>query len=74
MVAGELGLRANEDLYWYFSDDWMDWESRKLGGMVMVPGFPVQHLYPNQQVTPEMQVQIAKDAQTFVEIYGTRPW
>ena len=74
MVAGELGLRANEDLYWYFTDDWMDWESRKIGGMVMVPGFPVQHLYPNQQVTQEMQAQIARDAQTFVEIYGMRPW
>jgi len=74
VVAGELGLRANEDLHWYFSDDWMDWESRKLGGMVMVPGFPVQHLYPNQQVTPEIHAQIAQDAQTFVDIYGMRPW
>lgn len=74
MVAGELGLRANEDLKWFFTDDWMDWESRKLGGMVMVPGFQVQHLYPNGQVTSEIQEQIARDAQTFVDIYGQRPW
>ena len=74
LVAGELGLRANEQLKWYFTDDYMDWESRKLGGMVMVPGFHVQHLYPNAQVTPQLQAQIAQDAQTFVDIYGMRPW
>lgn len=74
VVAGELGLRANERLKWYFSDDWMDWESRKLGGMVMIPGFHVRHLYPNGQMTPEMHAQTAADAQTFVDIYGMRPW
>lgn len=74
IVAGEHGLRANEDLNWYFTDDFMDWESRKLGGMVMVPGFHVQHLYPNGQMTPELQAQTAVDAQTFVDIYGMRPW
>jgi hypothetical protein len=74
MLAGEKGLRANEDLHWYFTDDYIDWESRKLGGMNMVGGYPVQHLYPNGQVTPEIHAQIARDAQTFVDIYGRRPW
>jgi hypothetical protein len=74
IVAGELGLRANEDLKWYFTDDYMDWESRKLGGMVMVPGLHVQHLYPNGQMTPEIHAQTAVDAQTFVDLYGQRPW
>lgn len=75
MVAGELGLRANEDIHWYFTDDWMDWESRKLGGMVMVQGFQVAHMHPNGQMTPEIHVQCAKDAQTFADIYGgMRPW
>jgi glycosyltransferase involved in cell wall biosynthesis len=74
VLRGELGLRANEDLHWYFTDDYLDWESRKLGGMVMVPGFHVQHLYPNQQMTPELHEQVARDAQTFVDLYGMRPW
>lgn len=74
VLAGELGLRANEDIHWYFTDDWLDWESRKLGGMVMVPGFQVDHLHPNGQMTPELHVQCAQDAQTFVDIYGMRPW
>ena len=74
IVAGERRLRANTNLKWYFTDDFMDWESRKLGGMVMVPGFQVQHLYPNGQMTPELHAQTAVDAQTFVDLYGMRPW
>ena len=74
MLAGEAQLRAHPDLAWYFSDDYIDWESRQIGGMAMVKGFPVNHLYPNAQLTPELQIQTAKDAQTFVDIYGSRPW
>jgi hypothetical protein len=74
IVAGELGLRGNEDIKWWYTDDWMDWESRKLGGTVMVTGFPVQHLHPNGNMTPELQVQAAKDGEKFREIYGMAPW
>jgi hypothetical protein len=74
MLAGEKGLRANEDLHWYFTDDYIDWESRKLGGMNMIGGYPVEHLYPNGQLTPHLARQVARDAQTFVDIYGRRPW
>ncbi len=74
IVAGELGLRGNEDLKWWYTDDWMDWESRKLGGMAMVPGFPIEHLHPNGQMSPELQVQAAKDGETFRAIYGQAPW
>ena len=74
IVAGEKGLRAEERLKWYFTDDYMDWESRKLGGMVQVPGYSVAHLYPDQQVTPAIQEQISRDATTFKEIYGQLPW
>lgn len=74
MVAGEHSLRANEDLHWYFTDDYIDWESRKLGGMTMTGGYPVEHLFPNGQMTPELHTQTALDAQTFMDIYGRRPW
>jgi glycosyltransferase involved in cell wall biosynthesis len=74
IVAGELGLRGNEDIKWWYTDDWMDWESRKLGGTVMVTGFQVQHLHPNGNMTPELQVQAAKDGEKFREIYGMAPW
>ena len=74
ILAGEKGLRANEQLRWYFSDDHVDWMARRLGGMVVIPGFPVEHLYPNQQVTPEIQQIIAEDAQSFQGYWGMRPW
>lgn len=74
MVAGEKGIRANEDLRWYFSDDWIDWESRRNGGMVMIQGFQVQHLYPNGQMTPELQVFCAEDAAKFQALWGMMPW
>lgn len=45
-----------------------------MGGMVMIPGLHVNHLYPNQQVTPEMQGLIAQDMQLFVDKWGQRPW
>lgn len=74
MLAGEKGARANETLKWWFGDDHMDWLSRQLGGVVVVPGFEVEHLAENSQVTPELQEQIAKDAAAFVAYWGMRPW
>lgn len=74
ILAGEKGARANEQLKWWFGDDHLDWLSRKLGGVVVVPGFEAEHLAENGQVTPELQEQIAKDAAAFVAYWGMRPW
>lgn len=74
VLAGESGLRADEQFRWYCGDDDLGWRAAGQGGMVMVPGFHVNHLYPNQQVTPEMQVLIAEDMQRFVDKWGQRPW
>jgi hypothetical protein len=74
ILAGEKGARANEQLKWWFGDDHLDWLSRQLGGVVAIPGFWVEHLAENGQVTPELQEQIAKDAAAFVAYWGMRPW
>jgi hypothetical protein len=74
ILAGEKGARANEQLKWWFGDDHLDWLSRKLGGVAVVPGFEVRHMAENGQVTPELQEQIAKDAAAFVAYWGMRPW
>jgi hypothetical protein len=74
ILAGEHGLHANEKLHWYFSDDYIDWEARKGGGMAMFKGSRVEHLYPNRQLSSALAAQTAVDAQTFVDIYGRRPW
>jgi hypothetical protein len=41
--------------------------------MVMIPGFQVQHLHPNGQMTGELQEQVSRDATRFKEIYGMMP-
>lgn len=75
MLAGEKGIRANEQLKWYFSDDHVDWLSRQQGGTLSIPSHHVRHLYPNGQMTPELQVQIAEDAKAFTAYWaGLRPW
>ncbi len=74
ILAGEKGIRANEHLHWYFSDDFVDWTARQQGGMVMVPGLQVNHLYPNGQMTGELQELCAQDAATFHAMWGRMPW
>jgi hypothetical protein len=74
ILAGEAGVRANEDLRWYFSDDYVDWVAREKGGMTMVPRFDVQHLYPNAQMTPELHQICGEDAAKFLSLWGRMPW
>jgi hypothetical protein len=74
IVAGETGIRADEQFAWYCGDDDLEWRLSAGGGVVVIPGFPVQHLYPNGQVTPEIHELIAKDMQSFVDKWKTRPW
>jgi hypothetical protein len=74
MLAGEKGIRADERFRWYYSDDYVDWVARTMGGMVMIPGFPVDHLFPNQQMTGELHQFCAEDAAKFKEMWGVMPW
>lgn len=74
IVAGETGIRADEQFRWYAGDDDLEWRLSSMGGVVVIPGFPVQHLHPNGQVTPEIHELIAKDMQSFVDKWGQRPW
>lgn len=74
VVAGETGIRANENMRWYYSDDWMDWLARRFGGMVIFPGCHVEHRYPNGQVTGEMNVYNVEDAEKFKRHWGMLPW
>jgi hypothetical protein len=74
ILAGEKGARANEQLKWWFGDDHLDWLSRQLGGMVMIPGFHVEHLTANNQMTPELHQQTGEDAAAFKAYWGDTPW
>lgn len=74
VIAGESGIRAEETMRWYFSDDWVDWVARSKGGMVMFPGCEVTHRTPNGQMTGELHQAVAEDAAKFKEHWGMMPW
>lgn len=76
VLVGEKDLRVDEDLVWWLSDDDLGARAALAGGMVMVPGFHVEHLYPNAQTnhSPELGAQTGRDMETFVKKWGWRPW
>lgn len=76
MLRGELDLRADESMAWWFSDDSLDWEARQRGGSLLVPGIPVQHRAPDVQTNarPELVEQTRRDRETFINRWGKAPW
>jgi GT2 family glycosyltransferase len=76
VLAGEVGLRADESLAWFYGDDDLDWRARQAGGVVIVPGFPVEHRWPNAQTNarPELVAQTGRDRARFAAKWGRTPW
>ena len=74
ILAGELELRADEQFVWYCGDDDLGRRAAVAGGMVMIPGFHVNHLHPNGQVNEELAAAIPGDMQRYVDKWGGRPW
>lgn len=76
MLRGELGLRLDESLVWWYGDDDLDWTARTRGGSLLVPGCPVEHRAPNGTMNerPELHVQAGRDRETFVQKWGRAPW
>jgi GT2 family glycosyltransferase len=76
MLRGETGLRLDESMVWWASDDDIDWRAREQGGALLVPGLAVEHRCPNVSTNerPELQVQAGRDMETFEKKWGKRPW
>src|SRR5690606_6055072 len=76
LLRGEAGLRLDESMKWWASDDDIDWVARERGGALLVPGIPVDHRCPNGSMheRPELQAQATRDMKTFEEKWGKRPW
>jgi len=74
ILAGERGLRADEQFVWYCGDDDLGRRAAMAGGMVMVPGFHVNHLHPNGQVNEALAAAIPGDMQRYVDKWNGRPW
>jgi len=76
MLRGEHGLRLDESMAWWYSDDDLDWQAREAGGALLVPGIPVDHRCPNGSLyeRPELEAQTVRDRETFRQKWGRTPW
>lgn len=76
MLRGEAGLRLDESMAWWASDDDIDWVAREQGGALLVPGIPVEHRAPNISTNerPELAAQAGRDMETFRQKWGRTPW
>lgn len=74
VLRGESGLRADETFQYWYGDDDLGWRAADAGGVLILPGGSVPNLYPNGQVTPELQEQISRDRIAFGQKWGKFPW
>ncbi|KAB2976030.1 hypothetical protein F8R89_30965 [Streptomyces sp. SS1-1] len=76
MLRGEAGLRLDESMAWWYSDDDLDWRAREQGGALLVPGLTVDHRCPNGSMyeRPELGEQAGRDRATFQQKWGRTPW
>jgi GT2 family glycosyltransferase len=76
LLRGEAGLRLDEAMSWWYSDDDLDWRAREQGGALLVPGLAVDHRCPNGSMyeRPELGEQAGRDRQTFARKWGRTPW
>jgi len=75
ILAGETGIRADEDLRWWCGDNDLDMQARAISGTLIWPG-EVVHLYPDLSTyfNPVLQAQTGLDMDRFVKKWGFRPW
>jgi GT2 family glycosyltransferase len=76
-VAGQHGIRCDEDFKWWYGDDDLDWRARAdYYGTIQVQDATVRHLHPNVSTTgsEERTGQAGRDRETFIRKHGKAPW
>jgi hypothetical protein len=74
ILRGELGLRLDERLRWWYGEDELSLRAREQGGVVHVGGFPVPNTGANTSTVGVLAEQAGRDRRTFVDITGRQPW
>lgn len=74
ILRGESGIRANENLHWWWNDTDMDWKARGAGGMVVIPTHTVTNLFPNASTVGVLAERAGIDRQEFAAFWGSNPW
>jgi hypothetical protein len=65
VIRGEVGLRADEAMRWWWFDTSMDWEARLAGGVLSVAGPRVANSLANSTTVGPLAEQAEKDRATF---------
>lgn len=76
ILRGEAGIRADEDLRWWWGDTHVDFTARKLGGMIIAPGpvVPNEKMGEFTNIYAHLGEQAGRDGETFAAKWGGRPW
>lgn len=75
MVAGELGLRCDDQFRWWYSDDDLEMQARQHGPVGLVGGAGVTLTAPNGHPLSDEQHQWAvEDRAKFVSKWNREPW
>lgn len=73
-LHSKAGIMADERFVWWYGDNDIEWQARQKGGVVLVGGLKIQHLYPNSTTTAELAQQAGRDREAFIEKWGQPPW
>ena len=72
-LRGSLALRADETMQWWYSDNDIEHQALQAGGVALVGGLTIQHLYPGSTTVGELAEQAGRDGATFVAKWGYAP-
>jgi hypothetical protein len=73
MLAGESGLRVDEEFRWWYSDDDLEMQARAHGGAGILPGTGLVG-GPDSPLDVERQLWAFQDREKFVAKWGKQPW
>lgn len=73
VLDGTFGLRLDEQFRWWYGDDDLEWRARQEGGVVRVPGEPVEHLYPGGTTHGILSRIAGDDRRRFKKKWGRTP-
>jgi hypothetical protein len=74
VVRGELGLRADESMRWWWGDTDFEWQAIQAGGVLMLPGEAPLNTLANSTTHGALAEQAGRDGETFALKWGRRPW
>lgn len=74
IMRGEIGIRGDESLRWWWGDTDVDWRAREAGGVLIIPGNIAVNECANASTNGPLLEQAGRDRETFRQKWGGNPW